>query len=751
VERALRITALVWSALWVGLDVAPALLDRDRFTNVGPAALALVLTLSAWVLVARGRRHAPLIFAVSLIVFGTILALTCRPGDLGVGLPAGLPAMYLAGITLGLMSSPRIALFLALVAGVVIGAALATRAIELGVWDASRETILTGPVIALCDTLGVAAVRRALISSATAADVSASDVAHARELAEAQIAAEAERCRLTRTLHDGVINTLAAIASGAGASHGEAIRVRCADDAAVLAQLRFSSEPSPMPSTIPHPPGLVVEYDSTDTEVPLAVLDTVPAAVRAALLGACREALMNVAKHSGTDVAYLSVSGTADAVRIQVRDGGVGFDPRSVSRGVGIAESIVARCEEVGATARVASSPGAGTVVEIAWRRVREERHPWSVERSEHLLRAAVLPLVRWVSIALLVEVSLITAITVHSLAGLRSVVAVIVLVALTFGAQRAVRRDQELPVGWAVAMLAAIPLLLWLPGSWLTGGARVGPAWWGTIAALIPLVHLVFLSWQRWMAWAWLVVYALSASTFVLAGWPGASSRDVFLAFTVCLGEGALGAVMLLLRRSVRRNTERADQAFAAEAKVRAKAAEIAGRDAARARHRGAALESTGALLTRIAEGTLDPAEERVRHECAREESYLRELITMPVGLERLAPRLEKLLLKAHHRQVDLSVRASEADGGPDEETTHTLLSVVSMAVGASQPGDSVVFGLFGTGGLGRATVVASATTADDIRALLSETTSAGHRARDVTLERVGDQVIVELTWRTP
>jgi len=85
-----------------------------------------------------------------------------------------------------------------------------------------------------------------------------------------------------------------------------------------------------------------------------------------ALMGACSEATLNAAKHSGVDEVsvYLEVENTQ--VSAFVRDEGTGFDPGAVPEDRrGIADSIVRRMERHGGTAEIRSEPGRGTEVVI--------------------------------------------------------------------------------------------------------------------------------------------------------------------------------------------------------------------------------------------------------------------------------------------------------------------------------------------------------------------------------------------------
>ena len=81
-----------------------------------------------------------------------------------------------------------------------------------------------------------------------------------------------------------------------------------------------------------------------------------------ALVLAAREAMANAARHSGAE--EVSVFVEPDAV--YVRDRGRGFDPDSVAADRrGLVESIRGRMERVGGSAKIVSTPGEGTEVEL--------------------------------------------------------------------------------------------------------------------------------------------------------------------------------------------------------------------------------------------------------------------------------------------------------------------------------------------------------------------------------------------------
>jgi signal transduction histidine kinase len=81
-----------------------------------------------------------------------------------------------------------------------------------------------------------------------------------------------------------------------------------------------------------------------------------------ALVLAAREAMSNAARHAGVEEISVYVEPTA----VYVRDRGIGFDPDAIAADRrGVTESIHGRMERVGGSARIVSTPGEGTEVEL--------------------------------------------------------------------------------------------------------------------------------------------------------------------------------------------------------------------------------------------------------------------------------------------------------------------------------------------------------------------------------------------------
>ncbi|MEX5269534.1 sensor histidine kinase [Kocuria sabuli] len=105
-----------------------------------------------------------------------------------------------------------------------------------------------------------------------------------------------------------------------------------------------------------------------------------PAETAQALVQAITEAVSNSARHSGTDITFVTMDGGVCPptpinpegfyLRFQVVDRGRGFQLRSVdSRRLGVRVSILGSVQHVGGAVDVDTAPGRGTSVTILWPR----------------------------------------------------------------------------------------------------------------------------------------------------------------------------------------------------------------------------------------------------------------------------------------------------------------------------------------------------------------------------------------------
>jgi len=89
-----------------------------------------------------------------------------------------------------------------------------------------------------------------------------------------------------------------------------------------------------------------------------------PANAEVVLLRAAQEALANVRKHARAADVLVTLSYQPQAVRLDIRDDGAGFDPEQVSGGYGL-RGMRSRILQVGGSLLVRARPGAGTSLSV--------------------------------------------------------------------------------------------------------------------------------------------------------------------------------------------------------------------------------------------------------------------------------------------------------------------------------------------------------------------------------------------------
>jgi two-component system NarL family sensor kinase len=195
-------------------------------------------------------------------------------------------------------------------------------------------------------------------------------------------ASEAERRRIARDLHDGVVQELAGTAFAlTGTAREPSVPPAVREDlVASSSALRRSLKQLRSLLVEIHPPGLNAEglpaalEDLTaqastagmETEVSVAGLEGTPDHVVTLVWRVAQEAIRNAVRHAGATHLEVDVKGDERQVRLRVRDDGRGFDPlAATSNGSYGLRGLQSLVEDGGGKVQVDSAPGTGTTVRM--------------------------------------------------------------------------------------------------------------------------------------------------------------------------------------------------------------------------------------------------------------------------------------------------------------------------------------------------------------------------------------------------
>jgi signal transduction histidine kinase len=198
--------------------------------------------------------------------------------------------------------------------------------------------------------------------------------AHKLREAERQIAVARAREEVARTLHDGVLQTLALVQRRS--DDDDLVRL-AREQEHELREFLFGSPPGArwqrrnrgpdLAATLRQVSAKVERQHGTRAQVVVAgELPSLGPDAVGALAGAVTESLTNAAKHGGAAHATIFLEADDDGgVFCSVKDDGRGFDPAAVVEGIGTSRSIRGRIEEVGGRVEIDGRPGRGAEVRL--------------------------------------------------------------------------------------------------------------------------------------------------------------------------------------------------------------------------------------------------------------------------------------------------------------------------------------------------------------------------------------------------
>ncbi|MCZ7529002.1 MAG: ATP-binding protein [Acidimicrobiia bacterium] len=201
----------------------------------------------------------------------------------------------------------------------------------------------------------------------TLAGAVAGYIARLLRRAEGEISAARARDELARTLHDGVLQTLAVVERR---TEDPALARLAREQERELREYLFGSTAETVGGGGDLGSELRAAAGHYETSfggrAQVLVADDLPRLRKdeiEAIAGAVGEALTNAGKHGGAARVTVYVEPDGRGLFCSVKDDGTGFDTAAVSEGIGVTHSIRGRIAEVGGRADIRSRPGDGAEV----------------------------------------------------------------------------------------------------------------------------------------------------------------------------------------------------------------------------------------------------------------------------------------------------------------------------------------------------------------------------------------------------
>ena len=348
----------IFRPLALGYALVMAGLHRDEMTHPWAAAVTYAV-LAAWTLAAALERRVTgrtVAVDLGLAVAGVLATNVAYPRDVVVGGIMTLPSIWSAS-------------------GVVAAA----------IRGGERWGLAAAVAIAAADVVGVVEVNAGtvhnivlLVLTGGLIGLSARLARESQRFLEASVRAEeayAERERLSRAVHDGVLQALSYI-NRRGREIGGA-SVDLADLARdqerslrALVTVGRGIRPSPVSEDLT---AALRALQSAHVEVSMPAEPVTLAADRCAeLVAAVRAALDNVATHAGPEArAWVLLDDLGDDIEVTIRDNGRGFAPGRLAAAraegrLGVVTSIRGRLTDLGGAAEWVAAPVRGCTVTLS-------------------------------------------------------------------------------------------------------------------------------------------------------------------------------------------------------------------------------------------------------------------------------------------------------------------------------------------------------------------------------------------------
>ncbi len=334
------------------------LYERPSLALATGAAM-IVVTLAVGTAAVRGQAHrSGLVVADVIATAGlTLLSIPVQTTTQHHGGMITLTSIWAAGPTLE-------AAFVAGPLGGITAAVLQYLVTVVVADNGAGRTLYSGVLLVLAGTV---------VGVVTRLAVRAEDELR---VASAARAAVAERERLTRQIHDGVLQVLGLVSRTGhdAAPPWPAIAAAAAEQESALRGLITSRpvdpavEPGAGPGVELGTALRALRSSRVTISTPADPVDLAPTAA-AMVADAVRAALHNVDQHAGRDAhAWVLLEDIDETIRVTVRDDGAGMPEGrlAVADGqgrIGVSRAIRGRIEDLGGTCEIVSAPGEGTEI----------------------------------------------------------------------------------------------------------------------------------------------------------------------------------------------------------------------------------------------------------------------------------------------------------------------------------------------------------------------------------------------------
>ncbi|MFS3129723.1 MacS family sensor histidine kinase [Nocardioides sp. Bht2] len=365
--RALALLRVVLTGNMVALNV----FRYDNFSrpHLGMTVVAAMVLWTGVTIWAYGgaRRRTPLLLGVDMAI--AIAALLSTLVVKGSWFNASVPGFWIAGALMAW------AIYWRWWGGLLAGAALS--AVDLAMRDSISQTNYANVFLLVIGGTVVGYLAGSL-----------QQMAASRAVAERAAASAAERARLARAVHDGVLQVLALVQRRGRELGGEAAELgelAGAQEAALRSLIRQQDVTSAPGDDAVQDLVVLVEQLTRRGSPRISVAGPghqvlVPEPTARELIAVVEECLANVVRHVGPHApVWIFVEELGDQIALSVRDDGPGIEPGRLANAaeqgrLGVLESIQGRIRDLGGTANLTTAPGQGVEWEFQVPRPQEGR-----------------------------------------------------------------------------------------------------------------------------------------------------------------------------------------------------------------------------------------------------------------------------------------------------------------------------------------------------------------------------------------